>query len=430
VTLDPNPDMRYRTVNDIDDISRDIALAVGFIGEGEYRNSLEAIRRSLNLKGFVTQFDDTVFALELDLWNLERLRARSFGRLRSFPNQCHAGIDFLIGLGQTIPVLSEDGKKRLLGRLRKGLEEGLWPLQHELAVAANLSKRGWDVSFNDLERGRGFDFLVTQNGMTFEVEAKAISVHTGSPLKPEDIFKLLVEIKRRFKWQDGRTVPVIAVKFSSNVPPDRTRLQDLVSIINKVAETRCQLSVHDMDIRFMEIIPNLGREELRKYGHFRAETCKKPVLINDTRPQVILELESGRPSKLGIKAIRTIKEAAAEQLSGRNPGIVWTHVNFVSAAEFSMLSSSRNGMPCLFDQIANATLCSQRRSHLSQLVFSGASFLDRSYLTQRSSYRAVVYDSPSCRFGNSVIFEGGRKKHSSKADEKVSGTCEEINKNA
>jgi hypothetical protein len=114
--------VRYRDVNDLADISRDASVVVDFIGKDEYRSSLEAIGGSLNAKGFVTHFDDAMFSLELDLLNLEMLRTQSSGIFQSLPQRCHRGVDFLIGLGQTIPILSEEAKTRLLGRLRKGFQ--------------------------------------------------------------------------------------------------------------------------------------------------------------------------------------------------------------------------------------------------------------------------------------------------------------------
>src|ERR1017187_4018930 len=120
--------MRYRDLNGLGEISRDAAVVVDFIGEEVYRRSLETIGHSLTAKGFVTPFDDAMFSLELDLLNLERLRARYSGVFKSLPEGCHRGVDFLIGLGQTIPTLSAEAKTRLLGRLRKGLKKGLWPL--------------------------------------------------------------------------------------------------------------------------------------------------------------------------------------------------------------------------------------------------------------------------------------------------------------
>ena len=62
-------------------------------------------------------------------------------------------------VGQTIPLLSTEAKTILLGRFRKGLQEGLWPLQHELRVAANLSARGWDIHFHDFEEAGGYELF-------------------------------------------------------------------------------------------------------------------------------------------------------------------------------------------------------------------------------------------------------------------------------
>ena len=135
-------------------------------------------------------------------------------------------MDFLLGLGQTIPALSDKGKTILLGRIKKGLDEGLWPLRHELGVAANLSKRGWDIRFHDFEEGGGFDFLATKDGMTYEVEAKAISAFTGWPIKPDNLNKLLVEVKQHFVWNDVGVIPVIGATLSSNLRPTGRSFND------------------------------------------------------------------------------------------------------------------------------------------------------------------------------------------------------------
>ena len=199
--------MRYREVNDLRDFSFDVASVVDFVGEAEYRLALDELGRSLRAKGGITPHDDLAFSLELDLFNLEILRKRYGGSFKSYPRECHNGVDFLLGLGQTIPALSESGKARLLGRLRKGFKEGLWPLQHELRVSANLSRRGYDLYFHDLEEDGGYDFLATHRGSAFEIEAKAVSVFTGWPIKPEDVDKLLVEVKMISSGTTSRALP-------------------------------------------------------------------------------------------------------------------------------------------------------------------------------------------------------------------------------
>ncbi|MHB8411789.1 MAG: hypothetical protein ACYDDI_07550 [Candidatus Acidiferrales bacterium] len=400
--------MRYRDINSLDDFSRDVAIAVDFIGQKEYRRALEKIGTDLRSKGFVTPSDDTFFRLELELLNLEILRTQCSGRFTLLPEQCHAGVDFLIGLGQTILALSHNGKTILLGRIKKGLEEGLWPLQHELRIAANLSKSGWDIRFHDFEEGGGFDFLVTKDGLTYEVEAKAISAFTGWPIKPENLNKLLVEIKQHFVWNESGTIPFIGATLSSNLSPDRTELQRLVSAFSTVARTKAELVHPDARIRFVGVVPDMTGEKLTLASYAHSRMRKRIVLVNPNHPKLILELDSIKPIQIGRKIIRTINEAARKQFSGTNPAVIWIHINFISATAFLSLGKQNDGKTCLLDGIANATLTSQKRNHLSQLVFTGGSFLHKADFGARSSSRSIIYNSPICRFGQAVVFAGGR----------------------
>ena len=402
--------MRYRDVNALADISRDAAAVVDFIGQSEYLSSLEAIGRSLRAKGFVTPFDDAMFSLELDLLNLEVLRTRSSGMFQSLPERCHRGVDFLIGLGQTIPVLSVAAKTRLLGRLRKGLKEGLWPLYHELRVAASLSKRGWNIHFHDFEEEGGYDFLATQNGKMFEVEAKTISAFTGWAIKPENLNKLLVEVKQHFVWKDANTIPLVGLKLLSTLLPNRVQLGQLVAAFSEVAQTRGELSLSNARIRFMGIAPNLTPIQLMRASRNHSQMVRKTVLVNPQHPRLVLEIDSERPNQLERKIVRTISETAREQFSRANPGVIWTHIEFISNEDFTNLSSTQNAQVCFLDRIANAALLSEKRTHLGQLVFSGGSFLSKGGSAARSSYARAVYNSPACRFGESFIFPEGRRK--------------------
>ena len=407
--------MRYRQINSLDDFSHDVAIFIDFIGEKEYRRTLEKIGTDLNSKGFVTSFDDALFALELDLLNLERLRTECEGRFTLLPAQCHEGVNFLLGLGQTIPALSEKGKAALLGRIRQGLDEGSWPLQHELGIAANLSKRGWDIQFHDFEEGGGFDFLVTKDDMTYEVEAKAISAYTGWPIKPENLNKLLVEIKRHFEWNDNSTIPIIGATLPSSLLSDRTGLQELVSAFSTVARTKAGLVLPSAEVRFIGTVPDMTPAKLMTASSMHAEMRRTIVVTNPNRPKLVVELESRKPIQIGRKIIQTINEAAKKQFSGSHPAVIWTRINFIPGEVFLSLGAQRNGSASLLDAVANRALTSEKRNHLSQLVFSGGSFLDKTGSVARSSYKSIVYDSPVCRFGKRVIFEGGRTHPDHKA---------------
>lgn len=402
--------MRYRDINDLADISRDAAAVADFIGQDEYLSSLEAIGRSLRAKGFVTPFDDAMFSLELDLLNLEMLRTHSAGVFQSLPQRCHRGVDFLIGLGQTIPILSMEAKTRLLGRLRKGLKEGLWPLYHELRTAASLSKFGWDIHFHDFEEDGGYDFLAIRNQKTFEVEAKAISAFTGWAIKAENISKLFVEVKEHFVWKEGSTIPLFGLKLLSSLSPNRAQLGQVVAAFNEVAQTRGELSLPNAHVRFMGAVPNQAPDQLMRAILKHHHMVRKTVFGNLQHPRLVLEIDSEKPSQLGRKIIRTISETAREQFSRLNPGVIWTHIELISEKDFTVLGSPHNGQAGFLDRIANAALLSEKRSHLGQLVFSGGSFLSKDASAARSSYARAVYNSPACRFGESFIFPDGRRR--------------------
>jgi hypothetical protein len=402
--------MRYRAVSDLTDISRDAAVVVDFIGLREYRSSLEAIGQALRAKGFVTPFDDEMFSLELDLLNLEMLRDRSHGTFQSLPEKCHRGVDFLIGLGQTIPILSAEAQTRLLGRIKAGFKEGLWPLEHEMRIAAVVSKFGWDIRFHDFEEGGGYDFLAVQDKTSFEIEAKAVSAFTGWPIKPENLNKLLVEVTQNFAWRDESSIPLIGVKLFSGLTPNREQLQQLVAAVLDVAQTREEVVIPEAKVRFMGIIPNLTFDQLLGATRLHSQKTGKIVLFVSPMPRLVLELDSYKPIRLERKIIRTISETAREQFSRTKPGVIWVHINFISADAFALWSSSKDDRACLFDRIASVALLSEKRNHLSQLVFSGGSFLHKTTSTAYTSYARAAYNSPTCRFGEDVIFPDGRKR--------------------
>ena len=160
----------------------------------------------------------------------------------------------------------------------------------------------------------------------------------------------------------------------------------------------------------MGTIPNVTLDRLREAAYVHSQMAGKIVLIKGTDPKLVLELDSDKPIQLERKIIKTISGTAREQFSRLNPGVIWTHINFISDEVFTLLSSTKDGKACLFDRIAIAALLSEKRNHLSQLVFSGGAFLHKTPTIARSSYANVVYDSPVCRFGESFIFPGGRKR--------------------
>jgi hypothetical protein len=273
----------------------------------------------------------------------------------------------------------------------------------------SLSNLCCDIQFHDLEEGCGYDFLAEKDGLKFEVEAKAVSTFTGWPIKPEDLNRFVVEVSEHFVWEE-KGIPLFRLELSAGLPHDRPQLQALLSTINEVGRTRSPFSAPDVTIQLLGVVPSLSSRRLERASYRHAQLTGRIVVVPPTLPRVVFELSSKQPIRLERRIIKLISETAREQFTKERPAVIWAHVQYVSQDVFTHLSTSQGDKPCLFDRVSNATLLSEKRNHLSQLVFSGGSFLRKAEQISRSSFDAAVYNSPGCRFGGVFVFPANRKK--------------------
>jgi hypothetical protein len=260
--------MRYRSKNTADDFSRDVAAFINLIGEGEYRRLLVNLGKGLNHKGYVTETDDLRYSLELQLLNLELIREKVAGQFPGVPTQIHEAADFVVGLGQTIPHLSAHARAKLRGQIIGGLKtNGLRPLQHEMRLACMICKFGCDVAFADLEGNGGCDFLAEKNGVTYEIEAKSLTIFSGQPIQPQDADKLFLVLRQKFDgWKDEAQIPILTVKIKNRLSSGHADLLELVEACNTAAATRQNVAVgSNAAVQFLGVVPDapypkLGQE--------------------------------------------------------------------------------------------------------------------------------------------------------------------------
>jgi hypothetical protein len=72
---------------------------------------------------------------------------------------------------------------------------------------------------------------------------------------------------------------------------------------------------------------------------------------------------------------------------------------------FDSMAYAKKGSS-LFDLMALAVFDSPKRSHITQLIFSGGSHLVKKGGYGNSSFRRVVYNSPTSKFGEALFPEG------------------------
>ena len=232
--------MRYRPISTPVELSKDLVEFVELVGEDALLRSLWKLGRGLRNKGYVTPLDDIRFSLELQLLNLLLCRDKSSGQVTSIPKGVHEAVDFIIGIGQSIPYLSPKAKVKLRGQIIGGIKtNGLRPLQHEFRVAGKLSDLGCDVRFIDLEELGTHDLMATKNGIQFEVEAKSTPVYSGRSLLLPDAEKFFDMIRKRFDGPTNCTkIPVLNLKIKDRISIKHERLLRLVAMCSEVARTK------------------------------------------------------------------------------------------------------------------------------------------------------------------------------------------------
>jgi tetratricopeptide (TPR) repeat protein len=102
-----------------------------------------------------------------------------------------------------------------------------------------------------------------------------------------------------------------------------------------------------------------------------------------------------------------LTDTAKRQFTDTRPGIIWLHIDYLQPEIFDALAYAKTGASFL-DLLALAVFDSPKRSHICQLVFSGGAQLIRKGEVARSGFGQVVYNSPSCRFGDVRLFPGGK----------------------
>ncbi len=404
--------MRYRSVNTPEQLSQDAARFAEFLGGPKWLKALFDLGKSLNHKGYVTTLDDSQYSLERELLQFEKLRIEKAGILKGMPAPLHDATDFIIGVGQTIPHLSPTAKDRLkqtiLGMLKSG---GLRSVRHEFRIAGMISRHGFDVSFSDLEGSSGgYDFLARRGDLEYEVEGKSITPYLGYPIDPEDAEKLFLELKKNSSKFDARErIPIINITLKGRLEVNAQRMNEVVDVCARVAKMGTKEDVNDYaTISYFGSVPSAHIDELNAAVRVDRSRSYAFIYLSTDEPKMVLRVNSARASKFPTKLLRLLSETAKDQFSANRPGIIWIDLDLVTTDQFDALVSNSNGGASFFDLVAMAVLLSPKRSHISQLIFSGGRHLMRKGDHARSASREVIYNSPLCRFDVPPLFEGGR----------------------
>lgn len=292
--------------------------------------------------------------------------------------------------------LSAAGKARLAGAMRSALESeaGLGPLAFEIKIVAQVLRRGFDLSFHDLENGGGFDFLAQRDGLELEIECKHMSADVGRQIH-----------QRRVHALAGALQPVISLALDRVVGGRLLRVTlpgrlvgnaEQTAAINELITANlsgqnyrgdagvCQLDVEMFPIADSPFTRERGHalsiDDVAAFAldHFGLEQAHMLFHWRPGQSAILVHFASALPDRVLDALLRRLREDSKRQLSGNRPGMLCVHLADVSQEQLRQLAAAdRAGTVTGIQRAISSLLHRRRHLHTVALMTDGSVRLHR-----------------------------------------------------
>lgn len=314
--------------------------------------------------------------------------------------------------------LTDRGKKRVEGHLRDGLnvtDRGLRPFKAEIETVTHLMAKGFDVSFQDMDHGGGFDFLATRNGTEIEVECKSVSGDLGRQIHHRRMIGLSWYVwpiiqPSLASLSGGRLIRVLLPARLHGRPEVFAEIAETTRSVLRagasVATDVCSAESREFDLAgtpFASTDPTAVTQETvqglldRELGHGSHHVF---FGFRPGRSVIALVVESQKPDSVVGGLMRDLKTAARTQFTGERPAVLVVQFLELSAANLLELASHDTTDPTKASALqlaSNLFFENPARSHIHTLVYRAQSELrvsaarsadrvDHSYQEQGPTY--------------------------------------------
>jgi hypothetical protein len=259
--------------------------------------------------------------------------------------------------------LSQMGKTRLRGELKKALdqEDGFNSLAFEMRIATQLIRSGFDLTFSDLEGLSRYDFLASKKDKILEIECKFISPDIGRKIHQRKFHQLAEAIKPALDAaiatsNVGGVLVDIRLPDRLNVQVEEVaKLRDAVTqalLANENTQTatfsvaRRNFNISMSPLRHGKHYPHL-LTEMKDFVETKLEVSNPHIMIRGElrRNAAVIISVSSRKSDTVLDSIHSkALRSAADQLTGKNTGIVCMHFSALTEREIQELSAIPSGL--------------------------------------------------------------------------------------
>jgi len=228
-------------------------------------------------------------------------------------------------------VADSTEQTKLLGLLKRGLTERLFPLQHEIDTYVHLSQHQFEIEWEDGKTQYDYDFSAKRNGITFAIECKTIYRYAGSPI----IEAAANDFAKKIDWSLFETElnkpSVIYFHFTGKLTQDQKAdsysSDSLLQDFNNKFKTRQK----DIHIREIQIPAKLDRKWLAEeiseiYGEYPLAHVLFPLSLPLQKNKFFCFVALiPKSSSDYLSAFEKQLDKALEQIQGDRPGVIYLY---------------------------------------------------------------------------------------------------------
>lgn len=314
-------------------------------------------------------------------------------------------------------------RPRTIGRIQGAFRnpEDMRALKLEFTVALHFAKRGHRLAWPELAGENTFDLLVEDLGpLGMEVECKAVSEVKGRRISSRHAldFWHLAQSEIRAATQGLHRGLSVILTLPDKLPTSYAERRELAKLMSRTILSgqsqvypQVAISMRDFDSQLLHGIDwDDGSPRARELIESITGTRNRHAMINGMKSggAVICVIQSSRDDALFDAIQKTIKRAAAEQLTGTLPGMILLEFGgmspegMVSLAEHD--NTSGNGPTALRRWASEFLANSSDRDHVVGLGFlSRGAMIRLGSNVVSSSGSAYVFPKRESRFWNDAF---------------------------
>lgn len=332
-------------------------------------------------------------------------------------NEEAVGAEFVVAAARAFQKLSLSGQYRLRRMIEGaiGSDAGLGSIAHEITTAAEFSRRGWEVSFEDMEQRGRYDLLAATTDTRVEIECKTVSGDIGRRVHERDFLRLVHRLNPILKILGRQSgYHLVEVDLLQRLPkdnPSHCAIERAVTTALEAGKCHAGSLGHVTYTRPFVPLPKLAAAISSRAGlrEFVDDVYLRPmdqlnrmtVASAFENGCVVFTMKSQKSDKVVDGIYLQLKDKAANQFTKSHPAVLCVRLEAVShkgLLELARRASTDVATSPIFQRMVNTLMA--KRPWLHTIIFVPQSMASITRLGQTTESPAYVFRNSSHPLAN------------------------------